>query len=71
MNDRELHRGSLAAGLVFVIIGIAFLLEALDVWDIEPEVLWPSVLIAIGAALLIGAPIERKPPPPPPDTSGL
>lgn len=70
MNERTMHRGSLAAGLVFIIIGVAFLLESLDVWSIEPEVLWPSLLIAIGAALLIGGGSnqgERRSPPQPPD----
>jgi hypothetical protein len=68
MNGKELNRGSLAAGVAFIVIGLAFLLEALNVWDIKPEVLWPSTLIAIGGALLIGAPTRRTPPSPPVDT---
>lgn len=60
MNDR-LNRGSLTAGVVFVIVGLAFLLESLDIWQIAPEVLWPSLLIAVGGTLLIGGPGKRGP----------
>jgi hypothetical protein len=42
------------AGIVFVVAGIAFLLEGLDVWDLEPRMLAPAALIGIGLAVLLG-----------------
>jgi LiaI-LiaF-like transmembrane region len=40
------------AGLVFVALGVLFLLEALDVFDLRGAYLWPAVLIAVGGAIL-------------------
>lgn len=67
MNNPEINRGSLAAGVFFVLLGIVFLLEALEVWDISPEVLWPSLLIAAGGALLISSAWKQEPPKSPPE----
>jgi len=47
------HPGTMVAGVVFVIIGIAYLLEAFDVWDVQFRI-WPIFLIAIGAVILLG-----------------
>jgi hypothetical protein len=51
MNIR--HPGTMVAGVVFVIIGIAYLLEAFDVWDVQFRI-WPVFLIAVGAVILLG-----------------
>jgi hypothetical protein len=50
----ELHRGALIGGILFVAAGIIFLLEALEAFDLEPEVLWPGLLIALGVAIAFG-----------------
>jgi hypothetical protein len=51
MNIR--HPGTMVAGMVFVVIGIAYLLEAFDVWEVEFRI-WPVFLIAVGAVILLG-----------------
>ncbi|MBT8215168.1 MAG: hypothetical protein KJP12_08075 [Acidimicrobiia bacterium] len=50
----RLNTSSLAAGVVFIIIGVVFLLAALDVWDIRPAYLWPGLLIGIGVVIAFG-----------------
>jgi len=47
------HPGTMVAGVVFVIIGIAYLLEAFEVWDVQFRI-WPIFLIAVGAVILLG-----------------
>jgi uncharacterized membrane protein YeaQ/YmgE (transglycosylase-associated protein family) len=51
MNIR--HPGTMVAGVVFAIIGIAYLLEAFGVWQVEFRI-WPVFLIAVGAVILLG-----------------
>jgi hypothetical protein len=48
-------RASIAFGLFFVVVGVAFLLDRLDVWTIRARYLPPIVLIALGVAVLVGA----------------
>ncbi|HEX9410155.1 MAG TPA: DUF5668 domain-containing protein [Actinomycetota bacterium] len=50
--EARYNRSALVAGLVFVVLGVVFLLEQLDVFDLRPGYVWPVVLIAIGAAIL-------------------
>jgi len=47
------NRSALVAGLVFVALGVVFLLQQLDVFDLRPAYVWPVVLMAIGAAILV------------------
>ena len=49
---RPYNRTAFVAGLVFVGLGVVFLLEALNVFELRARYLWPVVLIAIGAAIL-------------------
>jgi hypothetical protein len=48
-------RASIVFGLFFVVVGVAFLLDRLDVWTIRPRYLPPIVLIGLGIAVLVGA----------------
>jgi hypothetical protein len=43
-----------AFGVFFVAAGVAFLLEGLDVWNLELRMLAPALLIALGVAVLAG-----------------
>jgi hypothetical protein len=52
--DRGSSRSALVAGVVFVVAGVAFLLEGLDVWDLELRMLAPAALIGAGVAILLG-----------------
>ena len=47
--------GHIVLGAVLVLIGVGWLLEALDVADVPWRFLLPSVLILVGLALTLGA----------------
>ena len=53
MSDRT-NRTAFAFGILFVVAGVAFLLERLDVWNVELRSIAPVLLIAIGIAVLLG-----------------
>jgi signal transduction histidine kinase len=42
------------AGVLFLAIGIAFLLESFGAWQVQPVDVWPLFLIAFGTAVLLG-----------------
>ena len=49
---RESRRGGI--GLLLVVAGVMFLLQSLGVWTIRGDVVWPVILIALGAAMILG-----------------
>lgn len=53
MSRARADSGGIAAGVVFTIIGVVFLLDELDVWTVRLDYVIPIVLIAVGASLLI------------------
>ncbi|MEX0863478.1 MAG: hypothetical protein WD269_01220 [Acidimicrobiia bacterium] len=53
----RLHRGTLLAGVIYLALGVAFLLEAMDIWTVrvaDLRILFPAALVAIGIAVIIG-----------------
>ncbi|MEX2626829.1 MAG: DUF5668 domain-containing protein [Ilumatobacteraceae bacterium] len=46
--------GGIVAGVLFVLVGVVFLLDELDVWTIRLSYVLPLVLIGVGLALLLG-----------------
>ena len=46
--------GAVGIGIFFVVAGIAFLLDQLDVWTIHATYLLPALLIGLGVAMLLG-----------------
>jgi hypothetical protein len=42
------------AGVGFIAAGVIFLLEGLDVWELELALLGPALLIGVGIAVLLG-----------------
>jgi len=52
MEARSYNRSALAAGLLFVVLGVVFLLEQLNVFDLRAVYVWPVVLIVLGVAIL-------------------
>ncbi|OFW67448.1 MAG: hypothetical protein A2Z12_03325 [Actinobacteria bacterium RBG_16_68_21] len=46
------HPGSFVAGIVFMIVGVAYLLQVLGAWTPNVWRLWPVLLIAVGVAVL-------------------
>ena len=57
MSDRDDRRGidrsALVWGLLFTVVGLTYLLQALGVWDVRGEVLLPILLIVAGGAVLV------------------
>ena len=47
--------GTMIAGLFFVVMGTLFLLDELDVIDMQAKVIWPAMLIGLGAAVVAGS----------------
>lgn len=47
-------RSALVAGVGFIAAGVIFLLEGLDVWELELALLGPALLIGVGIAVLLG-----------------
>lgn len=49
------HPATFISGILFVLVGLAYLLSALDVWDVRLWRLWPVFIIALGVMVLIGS----------------
>ena len=54
-DPRRVDRLSLVAGVLFVLAGVVFLLDALDVWRLRIDYLVPLALIVLGLAVLASA----------------
>lgn len=52
--------GGIVAGLVFVALGVVFLLDRLEVWDLRFDVVWPAVLVGVGVLVVLGALLPRN-----------
>jgi hypothetical protein len=60
-SPRHLDRLSLVVGVLFVLAGIVFLLDALDVWRLRGDYLIPLGLIVLGLAVLAsGVPMGSR-----------
>lgn len=58
---RETDLGALAWGVFFVAAGVAFLLDAVGVADLDAGLVWPVILIALGCATISrGVEVERS-----------
>jgi hypothetical protein len=61
MADAHTSRSALVTGVFFVLAGVVFLLDGLEVWDVSLRVLGPFLLISVGVAVLLGG-RTRQPP---------
>jgi len=52
--ELDIIPGRVVVGIVFAFVGAGFLLESVDVWQVELVYLWPVMLIAIGVSFLLG-----------------
>ena len=60
-EPRHLDRLSLVVGVLFVLAGVVFLLDALDVWRLRGDYLVPLGLILLGLAVLAsGVPLGTR-----------
>jgi len=58
--DRETNRSALVFGVFFIVAGVAFLLDRLEVWNLQARYLLPILLIVLGIAVLIGGRSPRS-----------
>jgi hypothetical protein len=58
--ERETNRSALVFGIFFIVAGVAFLLDRLEVWDLQARYLLPILLIVLGIAVLIGGRSPRS-----------
>ncbi len=59
----RMHAGTFVAGLVFLAVGVAFILEAAGVWTVrmaDLKLIGPLALVVIGAATILGALSRRE-----------
>lgn len=54
MNDKPINRGSVVAGVFFILVGAAFLLDELGMWELRAIYVLPVLLIALGVAVILG-----------------
>jgi hypothetical protein len=54
-NGRRPSVGALIGGIVLIVVGVAFLLQNAGVIRVDWGVLWPALIIAIGAVFIVGA----------------
>lgn len=70
MSGRRVDGTALTAGIVFIVLGLAFLAERLGIVDVSARFVVPVLLVALGAAMLFGrsdaGPDRPAVPPPPP-----
>lgn len=60
MADQQPSRSALVFGIFFIVAGVVFLLERLDVWNVEIRTLAPLLLITLGLAVLLGGRTGRS-----------
>jgi uncharacterized membrane protein len=60
MNDQPINRGSIVAGAFFILVGVAFLLQELGLWDLKTVYVFPVLLIALGVAVILGGTRRRE-----------
>ena len=60
MSGMRLDATGMVAGLVFIALGGAFLLDHLDIWTVDMRYAWPVVLIGLGVVVLGRALFARR-----------
>ncbi|MBM3694814.1 MAG: hypothetical protein FJW79_02615 [Actinobacteria bacterium] len=54
------HPGTFVSGIVFMLVGVVYLVHALNVWSFGVWRLWPVFVIAVGVVILIGGTRFRR-----------
>lgn len=60
MARRNWDRSGFTAGLIFVGLGVLFLLERLGLLTLAGQYLWPILLIVLGIVVLLGEGSRRR-----------
>lgn len=59
----RIHVGTLFAGIIYLAVGVAFILEALEVWSLrisDLRYVGPLALVVAGVAMVIGSLATRR-----------
>jgi hypothetical protein len=59
MMRERFNSGGVIAGLAFVAFGAATLLEQLDVWELDLDLVLPAFLVGVGVLVVLGALFRR------------
>jgi len=59
MIRERFNAGGVIAGLIFIVLGAALLLEQLDVWELRLQVVLPAFLVGVGVLIVLGALLGR------------
>ncbi|HUY99302.1 MAG TPA: DUF5668 domain-containing protein [Thermomicrobiaceae bacterium] len=59
MNVDQIDRGAVISGLVFMALGLLFLLSHLEVLTFRAVYAWPILLIGLGLAVMFGGRSRR------------
>lgn len=59
MIQERFNVSGVVAGLLFIALGAGLLLQHLDVWDLDLEVVLPALLVGVGVLTVIGALLRR------------
>lgn len=54
MNDSKPDFAGLGFGMFFIVVGAAFTLHQIEVWELQLAYLLPLVLIGVGVSMLVG-----------------
>lgn len=54
MNESKPDLAGLGFGVFFVVVGAAFVLHELEVWELQLAYLFPLLLIGVGVSMLVG-----------------
>jgi len=60
VNEGSYNRGAVIWGLIFVVLGVLFLLDQLEVINLKAAYILPVVLIVIGVTFLISGAATRR-----------
>lgn len=54
MNEQPINRGTIVAGVFFILVGAAFLLQEAGLWTLKAVYVFPVLLIVLGLAVILG-----------------
>lgn len=60
MPVHEYNPRRFVAGLIFLVIGLSFFLQAAGIWTVNLVMIWPLLLIGLGASVLLGRSRQLK-----------
>ena len=58
--DQRFDLGAALAGVTFAVLGVLFLLDATEVVEFRFEIVLPAIVIALGAAMILGAVVRDR-----------